>query len=151
MLPSGLCRPASRLIFFDRQIGRERVVQYGLTFRLAKIDLLQKLTSADRLRISDVTVASLQPLTGALLDVRKCITSHPSGPTLAAWLAEIGFSQIRPSHNGLDAAATLFEQTPAGKRPQTITAVDAYLEPFVKMVIGLAAPLEMDPMITAVK
>jgi hypothetical protein len=118
---------------------------------LAKIDLLQKLTSADRLRISDVTVTGLQPLTGALLDVRKCVTSHPSGPTLAAWLRQIGFSEIRPSHNGLDAAAHLFEQTPADKRPQTITAVDAYLEPFVKLAIRLAAPLEMEPMITAVK
>jgi SAM-dependent methyltransferase len=147
----GIDEQTSRLILFDRQIGRERVVQYGLTFRLAKIDLLQKLTSADRLRISDVTVAGLQPLTGALLDVRKCVTSHPSGPTLVAWLRQISFSEIWPSHNGLDAAAHLFEQTPADKRPQTITAVDAYLEPFVKMAIRLAAPLEMDPMITAVR
>jgi len=66
-------------------------------------------------------------------------------------MAQIGFQEVRPTHNGLDAAAYLFEQTPADKRPQTITAVDAYLEPFVKMAIRLAAPLEMDPMITAVK
>jgi ubiquinone/menaquinone biosynthesis C-methylase UbiE len=147
----GIDEQTSRLILYDRQIEQERVVQYGLTFHLSAADLGRQLTAATELTVSDITPATLKPLAGALLDVRKCVTGHPSGPTLATWLAQIGFSQVRPTHNGLEAAAILFEQTPANERPQTVTAVDTYLEPFVKMVIGLAAPLEMDPMITAVK
>jgi SAM-dependent methyltransferase len=141
----------SRLVLYDRQIAQERVVQYGLTFRLSAADLHKRLTSGAELTARNITIANLQPLTEALLDVRKCVTIHPSGPTLATWLDRIGFSEVRPTHNGLDAAAYLFEQTPTSQRPQTITAVDAYLEPYVKMAIRLAAPLEMDPMITAVK
>jgi hypothetical protein len=107
--------------------------------------------SAGEPESENITLPKLQSLSDRLLDVRKCVTSHPSGRTLVAWLTEIGFSEIRPSHNGLDAAVYLFEQTAADKRPQTITAVDAYLVPFVKLAIRLAAPLEMDPMITAVR
>lgn len=140
----------SRLILYDRHIEQERVVQYGLTFSLAEADLLAALTASGPAS-QKISLPKLQSLSDRLLNVRQCVTSHPSGRTLVGWLAQIGFREIRPSHNGLDAAATLFEQTAAAERPLTVTAVDAYLEPFVQMAIELAAPLEMEPMITAVK
>jgi SAM-dependent methyltransferase len=140
----------TRLLLYDRQIEQEQVVQYGLTFGLSEADLLAALSAGDPTS-EKITLPKLQSLSDRLLDVRKCVTNHPSGRTLVGWLAEIGFREIRPSHNGLDAAAHLFEQTAADERPQTVTAVDTYLEPFVKLAIRLAAPLEMDPMITAVK
>ena len=140
----------SRLLLYDRQVEQERVVQYGLTFRLSEADLLAVLAAGEPMS-EKITLPKLQSLSDRLLDVGKCVTHHPSGRTLVGWLAQIGFREIRPSHNGLDAAAYLFEQTAAAERPLTVTAVDTYLEPFVQMAIELAAPLEMDPMITAVK
>ena len=140
-----------RLILYDRQIEQERVVQYGLTFALPATDLLQALTQADNLTPDDLTINVVQPLIHRLHDVRKSVTIHPSGKTLVDWLGQIGFRAVRPTHSGQTAAAHLFAQTPPDGRPDTLTAVDALLEPFVRLAVELAAPLADDPMITAVK
>jgi hypothetical protein len=37
------------------------------------------------------------------------------------------------------------------RRPQDLPALDAYLSPLIEVFVRFAAPIEMDPMITAVK
>jgi hypothetical protein len=70
---------------------------------------------------------------------------------MESWLEEIGFQAVIPSHSGADFAGGLFEQLSQRDRPKDMDGVDALLRPLVQMVVQMAAPIEMDPMITAVK
>lgn len=76
---------------------------------------------------------------------------HPSGRTLTGWLKEIGFSDVLPTHSGGAFARRLYDRFHEHERPSDLESVDALLEPLVGIAVEMAAPIESDPMITAVK
>ncbi len=140
------------LILYDRRINEEYVVQYGLRFRLSASELKRRLGATGRaLSLDDVTLDLLRELHPESTGARTCTTRHPSGKTYARWLHEIGFASVRGTHNGRDAAGLVFERLPEGSRPATREGVEALLSPVVATVVDMAAPLESDPWITAVK
>jgi hypothetical protein len=48
-------------------------------------------------------------------------------------------------------AGELFDALPIARRAQSLAGVDAYLRPIIEVACQLPAPLEADPMLTAVK
>jgi SAM-dependent methyltransferase len=144
----------TRLILYHRHLAKETVDQVGITFDIDRQTLIQTLTHGrGELNVDDVTPARLQPLCaeGKILDVRTLTTRHPSGTTWATWMAQIGFSHILPTHDGIRMAGELFDHLPPDCRPTTLEAIDVYLRPILEVVIDMPAPLAYDPMITAVK
>jgi len=142
-----------RLILFDRHIDQECVTQYALTFNLPAAALCHAfgVQGGHELRYASLSVSQLAQLHPALADARVCQTTHPRGKTIAAWLHEIGFAQVLPTHDGSSAAGRLFEALPESSRSRNLADVDAALRPVVQVVTQLAAPIELDPMITAIK
>lgn len=143
----------TRLILYDRDIEGETAVQVGLTFAMPKAALVAEVTGGakDEIGMADLTVDALHNLRDRLTDAGTCTTYHPSGETLVRWLTEIGFRQVFPTHNGLDVSGRLFSQLDVDRRPADLDAIDAYLRPIVEVVVDLPAPVETDPMITAVR
>jgi ubiquinone/menaquinone biosynthesis C-methylase UbiE len=142
----------SRLILYDRDITRERVRQYGLTYAIAKEDLLEALSDdGQSLSFSMITVRRLESLASSLTNARSCTTTHPSGATLTSWLHEVGFSEVSPTHSGAVAAGMLFDTLPEADRPADMRGVDALVRPLAEIVSQLPAPLGTDPMITALR
>jgi len=92
----------------------------------------------------------LEKLRPDIMEVRTCDLTHPSGMTWVEWMKEIGFSEVRPSHGGSDFAGKLFDNLPEDQHPEDIGALDDLLRPLVKIVVEMPAPVEGDPMITAV-
>jgi ubiquinone/menaquinone biosynthesis C-methylase UbiE len=142
-----------RLILFDRHIDDESVIQYALTFNLPATDLCVAFGVPGRheLHYEAVTIPQMEALRSALADARMCETHHSSGRTIAAWLNEVGFAQVLPTHDGSSAAQKLFDALPAFTRPHDLAGVDACVRPLVQVVTQLSVPLEQDPMITAIK
>ena len=141
-----------RLILFDRYIDQERVRQYGITLAMSREEVRNSLAGEGRpLSFDLVTITALEKLHYAIVDARLCITTHPSGRTLVSWLNEIGFQHVLPSHSGARFAGQLFERIPQSRRPGDLEAVDALLRPVVEIAVQMAAPIDMDPMITAIK
>lgn len=148
----GIDADCSRLILFDRDIERECVRQYGLTYAMSKGELAKSLLADEHsLSFVMITVARLEAVASSLTDARACLTKHPSGRTLARWLHGLGFRQVHPTHSGAAAACELFDRVPQTERPVDRQGVDGLLRPVAEMVTDLAAPLDVDPMITAVK
>ena len=148
-LDAGRCR----LILYDRHVREERVSQVGLTFALPAATLCQALDVPDRhaLRFQDITVAHLEQLRPALREARLCQTVHPSGRTYNRFLREVGFQVVSPTHDGSHAAGELFDALPPVSRPRDLAGVDATLRPIVEIITRLPAPVEGDPMMTAIK
>jgi hypothetical protein len=141
-----------RLILYDRHIEQESVTQYGLTFPMSEQQLLQTISGySSDLSIDMITVPVLQEVQPAVTDARICRLTHPSGVTLAAWLKEIGFSNMAPTCGGSEFAVGLFDEISPEKHPADIEGVDDILRPVVKVAVRMPAPLSDDPMITAVK
>jgi SAM-dependent methyltransferase len=148
----GIDTEHSRLILFDRDIEGEQVRQYGLTYAMSKRDLANALAADERaLSFAMITTRSLETIASDLIDTRVCTTMHPSGETLATWLRDVGFRQVKPTHDGAAAAAMLFDRTPEAERPESLDGVDELVRPVVEIATLLAAPLDTDPMITAIK
>jgi SAM-dependent methyltransferase len=142
----------SRLILFDRRVQTERARQYGLTFSKSREELTRVLSGGvGPLAFSALTVRHLEALLPSLIDARVCDTTHPSGKTLARWFHDLGVREVKPTHSGSVAAGMLFDGQTTGTRPADIEGVDRLLEPLVKLVSTLAAPLDSDPMITVTK
>jgi 2-polyprenyl-3-methyl-5-hydroxy-6-metoxy-1,4-benzoquinol methylase len=141
-----------KLVLLNRDIPGERVCQYGLTFAMPGQALTKALAGeTSALSLDVVTVQGLEALRSAIVDVRVCTTIHPSGPTLASWLREIGFRAILPSHSGARFAGEMFDGLAEQERPADMAGVDALLEPIVRAVVSMPAPIKTDPMITAIK
>lgn len=87
----------------------------------------------------------------AIGEVKKSVTLHPSGKTLVQWMKTVGFKEIKPTHGGGRGAAQLFAEYPHCGKGLTMAEVDQIIKPVVKIVTTLAAPLEMNPPITAIK
>ncbi len=140
-----------RLMLYDRHIDDERVRQYGLGYGVAAKELQEILWGGAEPSFAAITIPSLERSLSALEEARVCTTIHPSGKTWVAWLGEVGFREVWPTHSGIYVAGRLFEAMSPESRPKDMAALDAVLQPIVRVVVGLAAPAEIDPMITAVK
>jgi len=141
-----------RLILFDRLIDQERVRQYGITLAMPQQEVI-KIFSKDVNSISFdmLTVPLLEKVRSAVMDARFCSLAHPSGKAMVSWLKDIGFREAIASHSGGEFAVMLFDQLSESNRPKDISSVDAMLRPLVRIVVKMAAPISIDPMITAIK
>jgi SAM-dependent methyltransferase len=147
---------ACRLIIYDRHIEQERADEYGLDLSMAVGDVASALTggagaSARAVGIEHVTPGALDALRPAITAAWVCTLSHPSGATYVRWLREIGFSVVQPTHNGGRFARELFGSMLPRDRPASLEGVTDLLCPLVQVVVEMPAPVELDPMITAIK
>lgn len=143
---------SSRLVLYDRMIDEEKVRHYGLDFTWSERELKKSLSPSGKpLAFGMVTVEFLKAVRPALTGAVVCDLVHPSARTFVRWLGEIGFSCIQPTHSGIAFARQLFDRLYDNERPKTMNAIDHYLRPMVSLVIEMAAPIETDPLITAVK
>lgn len=122
----------------DRKVSEERVDWYCLLLN----------ATVDEVKSRIATPQLLKPL---VKDAMTYSLSLPSCRTWLAWLREAGFSAATPTHDGGRYARELFDQLPAEGRPQDLAGVEALLRPGIRVVTGLEAPVELDPMITATK
>jgi SAM-dependent methyltransferase len=142
----------SKLILYNRDIDRESVVHYGLTFAMSRRELIMEFSKDDpTLSFDRIGIPQLERARSSVLDAQICRLNHPSGETFASWLDETGFSEVIPSHSGAEFAVRLFTQLPEKQRPRSMSGVDDMLRHPVGIVVQMPAPLSIDPMITAVK
>jgi len=146
----GLTDASSRLMIYDRKIDEEYTVQYGLTISMT-ISEVQGVLGGSHPKFDMITVERLEGVLPAIEDAMVCELTHPSGRTLASWMEEVGFSEVHPTHDGSTFAGRLFDTLPKDERPEDMEGLDEMLRPLVGVVVEMAAPLEEDPMITAVK
>ena len=147
---------ACRLIIYDRHIEQEEADEYGLDLSMPVGDVASALTggasaSARAVGIEHVTPGALDALRPAITAAWVCTLSHPSGATYVRWLREIGFSVVQPTHNGGRFARELFGNMLPRDRPASLEGVTDLLSRLVQVVVEMPAPVELDPMITAVK
>ncbi len=141
-----------RLILTRRNIEQEQLTHYGLTLALSLREATPLLPhQGGRLSYPTLTVSLLEKLRPVIIDARACILPHPSGATFAALLTEAGFHEIIPSHSGAAFAGRLYDVIPPQQRPGDLEGVDTLLRPLMKVIIEMRAPLDIDPMITAIK
>jgi SAM-dependent methyltransferase len=146
----------SRVVIYDRQVEKERAQMLRLDVDLpepeARALFEPEARGAGWGEPAPAMQSALRAHTRLAL---ACTLTHPSGETMARWLREIGFRQVQPTHSGAWFAGQLFHQLRPEDRPTTLEGVDALLEPLVKVVVQMDAPLRTtrgwDPMITAVK
>lgn len=97
----------------------------------------------------------LEEIREKIVEVKKCRLTHPSGKTLSRWMKEIGFAQVKPTHNGGWFAYQLFGQLQEQDRPTDLASIDQLLEPLVKIIAEMEAPWTFrggqNPMLTALK
>jgi SAM-dependent methyltransferase len=141
-----------RLVIYDRDIEGERVVHYGVDTGLSTVEAEALLLPGDgEVSYAALDVEALERLRPHVVGAVTCTLTHACGRTLARWLKEIGFQEVLPSYSGGWYAWQLYEVLGARRRPRDLEALDAYLGPVVEAFVGFAAPLDVDPMITAVK
>lgn len=141
---AGLKDGNSRLILFDRRIEEEYAIQYGITVSMPK-------KAFTDLSFVDISPEFLNEIKSQITDVSKLKTVHPSGKTYLEWLQGIGFTEVRPTYSGGLAAAKLFDCYRTSVEASDVAAVDALIKPTVRVASQLVAPIEFDPMITAIK
>lgn len=142
----------SRMILLDRHIDQEIARQYGLTFAMSQQEVVKAFSKEGRSTSFDmITIPLLERARSSIVDARVCLLTHPSGKTMLSWLNSIGFREVIPTHSGAEFAGELFEQLPRENHPSDINGVDAMLRPPVRIVVEMAAPVSIDPMITAIK
>ncbi len=146
-LGSGLCK----LILFDRNIDDEYVIQYGLTIEMSEEELSKKISLDGKDSFDNINISFLENIKSKIINVKACKTIHPSGKTYMSWLKDVGFKEILPSHSGRIAAYKLFQQFTDENIPKDLDSIDELIKKVVKVAIELKAPIDMDPMITAVK
>ena len=140
---------------YDRHIVEERADMYRLIFSkpCGEIfpSLLEGRWGSEHVSGDTLSGVELGRLVALISSVRKCTLVHPCGETLVRWMEEIGFGEVVPSHSGAEIAGKLFDAIPENARPRLWEEVDELIHPVVRAVIELAAPVSLDPLITAVK
>jgi hypothetical protein len=140
------------MILYDRHIEDEYARMYNIVFS-APVDKVRSLLEvvSDPLSADAISLPCLERAKPLIIEARACRLVHPSGCTLARLLKEAGFREVLPTHSGSRFAARLFDAWPEEDRPGDLAGLDRLLGPLVEIVVGMAAPLESNPMITAVK
>lgn len=141
-----------RFVIYDRNIYEERVKMLSFTVVMSPEEI-SSLIKADvnAISVAQITKPFLERIESVLTDPRVCTLFHPSGITLVSWLKEIGFRYVIPTHSGGKFAGQLFDQLSDRNRISDIDEVDRLLKPLIKIVVKMVAPIEIDPMITAIK
>lgn len=154
----GLSDNRCKMVIYDRDLKNEFALQYGLTIAMAEKDLKTRLANNksncnedEEVRFEQVSVSFLEGIKEHIVKAQACRTIHPSGKTWVSWLKEIGFKEILPTYSGGKAADKVFDSYTDDNRPSDMKAVDEAIKKVVKIVTELKAPIELDPMITAVK
>jgi len=141
-----------RLVIYDRDNEGERVVHYGLDLSLASSEAgALLLPGGGELSFANLDVGALERVRPYIVEGVTCTLTHPSGRTLVRWLTEIGYQQVLPSYSGAWYARQLYDVLGPARRPRGLQALDAYLSPLIEAFVRFAAPIDTDPMITAVK
>ncbi len=140
-----------KLILSNRNIEDEYVIQYGLTFAMSKEELMEGLSANEGVSFNQITIPILQGLKSKITKAQVLKTVHPSAKTIISWLKEIGFKEVIPSHSGSTVAFKLFNQYDNSERPKDLHSIDEVIKNVVKVAVQLKAPIEIDPMITAIK
>jgi SAM-dependent methyltransferase len=156
VLPDG--GGASRLLLFDRAIDDEYADQYRIDLALPAQEVQQQISGMAG--GAGASAAGQAPVLGAdglralarhISSAAQCRTSHPGGRTFAALLHQAGFEQVLATHDGGAYAHSLFDLLPSQERPATLEETDRLLSPAVRIVCRLPAPIETNPLLTAVK
>jgi SAM-dependent methyltransferase len=149
---SGVEHYPAFLVIYDRNISGETVVQYRLSFDMSSEELRNVFSrhgmSTDYSGLSREVLGALLPL---VTSTACCATQHPSGSTFVSILAEVGFTDVYPTHSGGAFARQLFDLMPSAHRPSSLEGVDCLLRPITELVVALPAPIENDPRIAALK
>ncbi len=141
-----------RLTFYDRDIRDEYANMYSFIVTMESKELSTFIPiDVNRFSIDKITLPFLKKIKPLITNPRVCTLCHPSGKTLVSWLKEIGFREVIPTHGGGKIAGQLFDGFSDKNRPKKIDDVDAFIKPFVKIVVKMVAPISIDPMITAIK
>lgn len=148
---AGLTEKNCKIILYKRDIVNECALQYGLTVAMSDKELISRLSADGEVSFNQITVSFLEEIRGAITKVQVCKTIHPSGRTWASWLKEIGFKDVIPTYSGGIAAGKLYKLYTDDNRPSDLDSVDEVIKPVVRVVTQLQAPIELDPVITAIK
>jgi SAM-dependent methyltransferase len=141
-----------RLMIYDRDIEGERVVHYGVDTGLSTAEAEELLLpGGGEVSYEVLDVEAMERLRPHVVGAVTCTLRHASGRTLVGWLKEIGFSEVHPSYGGGWYAWRLHEALEPERRPRDLGALDAYLSPLIEAFVGFAAPVEVNPLVTAVK
>jgi len=138
------------LMLYQRDAALEQAVQYGLVLDLepsAAGEILGQ-WPVQYARLDEEAMERLRP---HVTEARRCRLSHPSALSLSRWLRGSGFLDVRATHDGGRFAGRLFDLTPAERRPADRAGVVDLLEAPVRCAVEMAAPLEADPPITAIR
>lgn len=142
------------VIFYKRLIEEERVVQYNFVFRDKPENIIKQLNLPGRsgdLLSNEIDIKSIKSIDSKPVSVKKCITNHPTGFTWVKLLKKAGFSKVLATHSGGDFARELFDELPEYVKPKDLENLDKFLTPLIKLVVNKPAPLQIDPMLTAIK
>ncbi len=140
------------LTLYDRHIDQEFARMYRIAFSLPNEKVIKFfLENGDSLSFDLITIPLLEKAFPSITETLLCSLTHPSGKTFVPWLKEIGFREVVPSHSGAWFAEQLFAQYSEGTRPSDIDTIDSILRSLVKIVVQMAAPINENPMITAIK
>ncbi|MFN2114318.1 MAG: class I SAM-dependent methyltransferase [Anaerolineae bacterium] len=156
-----LSESACRLLVYDRDVDGETVRQLALTYRLPRAQVAAELredrgigqgphVDADP-SPADLTPDDLARLAPACSGARVCVTTHPSGATLQGWLIDAGFSEVRPTESGAEAAGRLYDALDESERPLDLDGVDALVRPVAELACERPVPINLDPMLTAAR
>lgn len=144
------------LTLYDRHIDEESARMYKIIFSKSKQEVKNILAKDEKsIGFDMISIPLLNELKSVITESRICTLIHPSGETFVAWLNEIGFREVIPSHGGDLYAGQLFDQFSDEDRPKDIKTIDRILKPLVKIIVQMPAPFGIpttrDPMITAIK
>lgn len=140
------------ITIYDRYVTQETANMYKCILSRPSAEVLKLLYNGTKeISFDSLSVPVLDKLKQYIIDVRKCVLNHPAGETFIQWMKEIGFSEIYPTHSGSWFAGQLFDVLPKKMRPESIDELDKNLKPIIKTVVRMHAPMDSDPMITAVK
>ena len=112
---------------------------------------MEGLSANEGVSFNQITIPLLQELKSKITKAQVLKTVHPSAKTIISWLKEIGFKEVIPSHSGSTVAFKLFNQYDNSERPKDLHSIDEVIKNVVKVAVQLKAPIEIDPMITAIK
>lgn len=119
--------------------------------RGALFDFLLATGGPDRLAFANVTIEGLGRSRTHLVDARVCTTVHPSGANWVQWLREAGFRLVHPTCSGAAMVGDFFDAYPRNLHPQTLEDLDRLAQPIAALAVQTPAPIEEDPIITAIK
>lgn len=139
------------LIIYFRNIEEEYADQYALSLNISENSLERLLTKEGKPSFKNITIDFLRSISSHITSTRVCRTIHPSGRTYSKWMKEAGFREVHPTHSGRVATGRVFDIYLNGELPLGVEGVDDAIRTTVRVAIGLAAPIEDDPMLTGVK